>query len=214
MSLLNGSGDFCKDGTGILNHKAIREHAYSPGRTYQGPAVLKDGSDQLRNLMIYFGPTLQKKVLPILHYALNPTGYLMLGRSESIGGLRTFILWSTKTAGSIPKKHHRQYCTSTGSRVCSGKGPRKEKSGRACRKRPDFQKEADSIILDRYSPADWSLMRTWIFSIPREHQPLSETPARQSQPQSHKDGGRKPRHGMRGLIRQARVKTLLSEKKE
>src|SRR5262249_45094366 len=28
---------------------------------------------------------LQKRVLPILHYALNPDGFLLLGTSESIG---------------------------------------------------------------------------------------------------------------------------------
>src|SRR5262249_39679774 len=30
-------------------------------------------------------PTAQKKVLRILHYALNPTGYLLLGTSETVG---------------------------------------------------------------------------------------------------------------------------------
>jgi len=38
-----------------------------------------------RNLMIYLGPVLQKKVLHTFHYALRAEGYLMLGTSESIG---------------------------------------------------------------------------------------------------------------------------------
>ena len=38
-----------------------------------------------RNLLIYLGPILQKKVLEIFHYALQPWGYLFLGNSESIG---------------------------------------------------------------------------------------------------------------------------------
>lgn len=38
-----------------------------------------------RNLMIYLGSMLQKKVLHTFHYALRPSGYLMLGTSESIG---------------------------------------------------------------------------------------------------------------------------------
>jgi two-component system CheB/CheR fusion protein len=38
-----------------------------------------------RNLLMYLQTTVQKKVLRILHYSLNPTGYLMLGRSESVG---------------------------------------------------------------------------------------------------------------------------------
>lgn len=38
-----------------------------------------------RNLLIYFDDRLQQSVMPILHYALKPGGYLFLGPSESIG---------------------------------------------------------------------------------------------------------------------------------
>lgn len=38
-----------------------------------------------RNLLIYLNPTLQKKVLPLFHYTLNPRGVLMLGPSETVG---------------------------------------------------------------------------------------------------------------------------------
>jgi two-component system CheB/CheR fusion protein len=38
-----------------------------------------------RNLLIYMNAALQKKVLPLFHYTLNPDGYLFLGTSESIG---------------------------------------------------------------------------------------------------------------------------------
>ena len=38
-----------------------------------------------RNVLIYLGPQLQKRALPIFHYALNPGGYLMLGPSETVG---------------------------------------------------------------------------------------------------------------------------------
>ena len=38
-----------------------------------------------RNLLIYLDPHLQTKVMPIFHYALKPTGFLMLGNSESVG---------------------------------------------------------------------------------------------------------------------------------
>jgi two-component system, chemotaxis family, CheB/CheR fusion protein len=39
-----------------------------------------------RNLLIYLGPVLQRRVIPTLHYSLKPEGYLMLGASESLGG--------------------------------------------------------------------------------------------------------------------------------
>ena len=38
-----------------------------------------------RNLLIYFSPELQQKILPILHYSLRRGGVLFLGPSESIG---------------------------------------------------------------------------------------------------------------------------------
>ena len=39
-----------------------------------------------RNLLIYLGPVLQRRVIPALHYALKPSGFLMLGTSENLGG--------------------------------------------------------------------------------------------------------------------------------
>jgi two-component system, chemotaxis family, CheB/CheR fusion protein len=38
-----------------------------------------------RNLLIYFKSNLQKKIVPMFHYILNPEGLLFLGKSESIG---------------------------------------------------------------------------------------------------------------------------------
>ncbi|MGF1613194.1 MAG: EAL domain-containing protein [Gammaproteobacteria bacterium] len=37
-----------------------------------------------RNLLIYLNPPVQTKLLELFHYALNPGGYLFLGKSESI----------------------------------------------------------------------------------------------------------------------------------
>jgi len=38
-----------------------------------------------RNVLIYMDNTLQKKLIPMFHYTLNPGGHLFLGESESIG---------------------------------------------------------------------------------------------------------------------------------
>lgn len=38
-----------------------------------------------RNVLIYFGPMLQRKVVPLFHYALRNAGFLLLGNSETIG---------------------------------------------------------------------------------------------------------------------------------
>ena len=39
-----------------------------------------------RNVLIYLGPVLQKRVVEIFHYALKPDGHLLLGKSESLSG--------------------------------------------------------------------------------------------------------------------------------
>jgi two-component system CheB/CheR fusion protein len=44
-----------------------------------------------RNLLIYLGTELQKKILPLFHYALNQHGFLFLGPSENIGEFTDFF---------------------------------------------------------------------------------------------------------------------------
>jgi len=39
-----------------------------------------------RNVMIYLTAELQKKIIPIFHYSLNPGGLLFLGPAETVGG--------------------------------------------------------------------------------------------------------------------------------
>jgi two-component system CheB/CheR fusion protein len=38
-----------------------------------------------RNLLIYMGASLQRRLMPLFHFALNPGGFLFLGSSESVG---------------------------------------------------------------------------------------------------------------------------------
>jgi two-component system, chemotaxis family, CheB/CheR fusion protein len=44
-----------------------------------------------RNMLIYLKPTTQELVLRRLHYALLPEGVLLLGRSESLGGIEPLL---------------------------------------------------------------------------------------------------------------------------
>ena len=37
-----------------------------------------------RNLLIYLKPSLQAQIIPLFHYALRPSGYLLLGSSENV----------------------------------------------------------------------------------------------------------------------------------
>ena len=38
-----------------------------------------------RNVLIYLDTDLQRQILPLFHFTLNPNGYLFLGSSETIG---------------------------------------------------------------------------------------------------------------------------------
>ena len=38
-----------------------------------------------RNVLIYLTPVLQRRIMPVFHYALKPGGFLILGNSETIG---------------------------------------------------------------------------------------------------------------------------------
>ncbi len=44
-----------------------------------------------RNLLIYLNADLQKKLIPLFHYALRPNGVLLLGSSETIGEFTTLF---------------------------------------------------------------------------------------------------------------------------
>ncbi len=44
-----------------------------------------------RNLLIYMNGDLQKKLIPLFHYALNPGGTLFLGTSETVGEFATIF---------------------------------------------------------------------------------------------------------------------------
>ena len=66
--------------------KSIRDNiVFSIHNLINDPPFSKIDLISCRNLLIYFKPELQKKVLSMFHYALNQDGYLFLGPSETIG---------------------------------------------------------------------------------------------------------------------------------
>jgi len=78
---------FVEDGSGYRVSKEIREMVvFAPQNVIMDPPFTKLDILTCRNLLIYLGPELQKKLLPLFHYSLKPGGILMLGSAESIGG--------------------------------------------------------------------------------------------------------------------------------
>ena len=73
-------------GQGYRVAKDIREMVvFAPQNIIMDPPFTKLDILTCRNLLIYLGPELQKKLLPLFHYSLKPGGILMLGSAESIG---------------------------------------------------------------------------------------------------------------------------------
>jgi len=74
------------DGSTFRIHKTIRDMLiFSEHDLLKDPPFSKLDLISCRNLLIYMGPELQKRLMPLFHYALNPGGMLLLGSSESVG---------------------------------------------------------------------------------------------------------------------------------
>ncbi len=79
---------FVREGEGYRIKKEIRDLViFAPQNILVDPPFTKLDILCCRNLLIYVNAETQKKLLPLMHYALNPGGLLILGTAESIGGL-------------------------------------------------------------------------------------------------------------------------------
>ena len=77
---------FIREDSGYRIGKEIREMVtFATQNVVMDPPFTKLDILICRNLLIYLTPELQKKLLPLFHYSLNPGGVLFLGSSESIG---------------------------------------------------------------------------------------------------------------------------------
>ncbi|HSQ17123.1 MAG TPA: chemotaxis protein CheB, partial [Anaerolineales bacterium] len=67
-------------------HKRTRDLlVFSEHNVIKDPPFSKLDLISCRNILIYMGGDLQKKIMPLFHYALNPGGFLFLGNSETVG---------------------------------------------------------------------------------------------------------------------------------
>jgi two-component system CheB/CheR fusion protein len=77
---------FRLDGASYLLSNDVRELCiFSPHSVIRDPPFSRMDLVSCRNLLIYFGPDIQNRVIPTFHYSLRPGGYLFLGTSEGVG---------------------------------------------------------------------------------------------------------------------------------
>lgn len=66
--------------------KYIRDMCvFARQNVFEDPPFSRVDLVSCRNVLIYVGPELQKKVIPVFYYALQPSGFLLLGSSETTG---------------------------------------------------------------------------------------------------------------------------------
>ncbi len=79
---------FVRKGDSYQIHKDIRKMiVFAPHNIISDPPFVNIDLITCRNMMIYFQPEIQRKVLSLFHYSLRSQGYLFLGASESLGKL-------------------------------------------------------------------------------------------------------------------------------
>ena len=75
-----------EDGGAYRISKEIRDMVvFATQNVISDPPFTKLDILTCRNLLIYFGAQMQKKLIPLFHYALNQDGLLVLGSAETVG---------------------------------------------------------------------------------------------------------------------------------
>ncbi|MHB8762912.1 MAG: chemotaxis protein CheB [Deferrisomatales bacterium] len=78
---------FVKEGGAYRVAKELRDTVvFAPHNVITDPPFTKLDLLSCRNLLIYLTADVQKKLLPLFHYSLNPEGILFLGSAETAGG--------------------------------------------------------------------------------------------------------------------------------
>ena len=146
---------FTKEDGGYRISKTIRDLCiFAKQNVTSDPPFSRMDLVSCRNLLIYLTPPLQRQVISTFHYALNPSGYLVLGNSETVGansdlfGLldRKHKIFSKKGAAIRPFSHFAAQDLKSRT-VIAGQAPVQASLP------ADFQKEADRILLGRFAPA-------------------------------------------------------------
>ena len=151
---------FIKTEDGYRVSKAVRDMCvFARQNVADDPPFSQMNVVACRNLLIYIQPSLQKKIIPILHYALKPSGFLVLGGAESVSAFPE--LFST-----VDKKNKIYGRKATQSRLhydfSTSYFPTRINTDLATKSSPRFQgqmrseqelhAEADQIVLRNHSP--------------------------------------------------------------
>jgi two-component system CheB/CheR fusion protein len=143
---------FRKADSGYQINKNIRDMCvFAQQDLTKDPPFSKLDLISCRNVLIYMSQVLQKRILPIFHYALNPSGILFLGSSETVGSFNDFF-------APVDKKHKIYSKKIVHSPINLAFVPRYEPEEHhewkaEAPRNADLQKIAEQMLLNRYSLA-------------------------------------------------------------
>ncbi|MBI0582125.1 MAG: PAS domain-containing protein [Methanomassiliicoccales archaeon] len=145
---------FIKHEGGYKVRKEIREMViFTSHNVIQDPPFLHLDIVSCRNLLIYFEPVLQRKVLETFSMALNPNGILFLGASESITGFDDRFTTVDPRARIYQR---RQYLPSAPPKdifVPFEKGAVAGRAQAGLSRVPSLNERIEKVFLDEYTPA-------------------------------------------------------------
>ena len=128
---------------------------FAPQNVIMDPPFTKLDILICRNLLIYLAPELQKKLLPLFHYSLNPGGILFLGSAETIGAFTDLFApldGKTRLYRRLESRLRAEPVEFPSSFV-----PAVPEATASSRRRtkpaPNLQTLADQLLLQHYSPA-------------------------------------------------------------
>lgn len=106
-----------------------------------------------RNVLIYMESSLQKKALTTFHYALNPGGFLLLGKSETISTVPDLFAPAQKkdklfTRQDVPSRFVKMASGRSKTTLRQPDADSKNESGST-----DLMETVDELILSKYGPA-------------------------------------------------------------
>ncbi|HEY4639987.1 MAG TPA: CheR family methyltransferase, partial [Thermoanaerobaculia bacterium] len=149
---------FTKVDSGYRVAKSIRDCCiFARQNLTKDPPFSKLDLISCRNVLIYLGAVLQRRVMSIFHYSLQPDGYLLLGSSETIGNYadlftimdrRNKIYQRKGATGRLPLDLTRATLPLT-----SHHHERVRLLGEEDVAPPSVFREADRVLLSRFSPA-------------------------------------------------------------
>ena len=97
---------FVRTDSGYQISRTIREMCiFSRHNVAHDPPLSKMDLISCRNLLIYLSPSLQKRIIATFGYALQPSGCLILGSSETLGALAEYFL--------VLDEKHKIFCKKT-----------------------------------------------------------------------------------------------------